>query len=195
MPNVISRQKCLYTSCLNSFGPPVLRCTACKNGLFCSPMSSEQNQASILQPSVSEISILNEDRYMLPHPRIMSQTIELETLVLNLDTGTYYSLENVASLIWQRALLGESYAEIVAAISAIWPEAATIEIGVAQLVRDLLREGLLQVSDGSPRQSANLIDADTSHHSQAYVEPRMTRYTDLQQLLLADPIHELTDAQ
>src|SRR5579884_1819188 len=57
-------------------------------------------------------------RYRLNSPPILHETIDHETIVVNLDVGTYYSLNPAASVIWNALDGGGSIEEIIESLAA-----------------------------------------------------------------------------
>lgn len=100
-----------------------------------------------------------------PAPTVISDTLEGDTIVIDVQTGAYYTLTPSASVLWTQAQ-GEGACEAA-------------DDQAAAVLGALLAEGLL-VGDLDPTG-----EADTSIAFQ--------RYTDMEELLLADPIHEVDD--
>ena len=127
-------------------------------------------------------------------PNIMHEMIENEVVVVNLDSGTYYSFDGVGGRIWEwLGGEGRSLESLIArALTAYQGERDQIAAAVASFVEQLQAEQLLNVvsADGGETegdgQAANL-DAP------AFAEPVLQKYTDMEALLLADPIHEVDE--
>lgn len=111
------------------------------------------------------------------------ELIDGEVVIIQFDTGNYYSLSGPAAQIWQRLASGASVADLLALFPAAPAEAAG---ELAAFVADLSKENLL-------------VPAETSGAAAAlkpvpYARPVLNKYTDMQQLLLADPLHEVEEA-
>jgi hypothetical protein len=135
--------------------------------------------------------------FSIPHPRIISQTLEQETLVINLDVGSYYCLENSASIIWQLALLGLSVQDICIHLKSHWNDVSEdFEKQVGGLLHELVTEGVLTVMNSDEDKIPPTSDQITELFAEAkfdFSPPEFSKFTDLQELLLADPIHELIE--
>jgi coenzyme PQQ synthesis protein D (PqqD) len=127
-------------------------------------------------------------RYRPNSPPILHETIEHETIIVNLDAGIYYSLNPAATTIWQGLDDGASIEQIVRGL-AEQSGTATDEVAqsVRLLIEQLLQEELITTrEDGG--ESAGVVPwpDDVS-----YEPPLLRRYTDMQELLLLDPVHDV----
>ena len=120
---------------------------------------------------------------------VIAESVEGETLIINLNTGVYYSSDKAGDEIWRHLKDGHSIAQVVDALSARHnTDNGAIREEVLAFVTRLNEEGLIVETDGvAPNDAAleNLNDAAE------FVKPELKRYTDFQELLLLDPIHEV----
>ena len=132
--------------------------------------------------------------YQVSGPNVVHETVERETIVIHLEHGTYYSLTEAGACVWDVVLRGGDAADAVAAVTASYEVASeTAAPPVAALLDALVAEGLLVVDDAAP--ALHLPAATTVHATRRpWVTPQLGRFTDMQELLLADPIHEVADA-
>ena len=76
--------------------------------------------------------------------RVVAQQAQGEQVLLALDTGLYYALNEVGSTVWE---LCDGHATLASVVNAICAEfeapAQVVEVDVAELVTELLDEGLL----------------------------------------------------
>ena len=131
-------------------------------------------------------------------PNVMHEIIDGEAVVANLDTGTYYGIEGIGAEIWE--LLGgqgRRLDTLIATIASRHPgDVSRIESSIARFVAELHDEGLIRVvDDGDHRDPApDPCSAPTPGSATTpFVEPTMAKYTDMEDLMLADPIHEVDD--
>lgn len=125
-----------------------------------------------------------QDSRFNPDPeRIISEQFESESVVVNLETGAYYSFRGTAALCWNWLTDGASPAAIANRL-ATGNEAARAE--VSEFVNALLAEGLLAANPEAPVplpvQAVGPV---------AYEAPRFEKFTDMEDLLLLDPIHDV----
>ncbi len=134
------------------------------------------------------------DRYCVNEPSVISEVIDGETIVLNFESGHYYSFNPTASEIWLRVSSGDPVAlasEHVARRFAGDP--ATIRGEVEDFVRRLAEERLIRPAVGdvaaAPPGAAEAPAAESTFSS-----PSFEKFTDMEELLLLDPIHEVSDS-
>jgi hypothetical protein len=124
---------------------------------------------------------------------VVHETVNHETIVVNLDTGSYYDLNEtggyVFGLLQQSARLPE-LAQQTAARYGI--DRATAEAAVDELVAKLVEEQLVVEADGESPQPPPAPPEDAA--PRPYVAPVINKYTDMQELLLLDPVHEVDEA-
>jgi len=131
------------------------------------------------------------ERFRINRPDVIHEILDGELVIVNLRNGAYYSLDPVGTVVWQEVERGSSEAEIVAEMLACFEgDAAVIEEGARSLLAELRREDLVTAAEGAPVADGRLPrDGRT-----AFAPPRLQKYTDMQELLLLDPIHEIDES-
>lgn len=130
--------------------------------------------------------------FELAGPDIIWEAFEDEVVVVNLDSGCYYALDPVGGAIFDMLATGIAIPEIVGAIAARYEgerDAMGTEIAAfTQKLRDaaLLRE---RSNDAPVEYEANDAPAEKS----PFQPPQLRVFTDMQDLLLIDPIHEVDE--
>jgi hypothetical protein len=136
-------------------------------------------------------SIPQPARLRLPSADVVHDVIDDQVVVVRLDTGVYYGLEGVASLAWAWLERGASLEQLHAFLRQRFPE-ADIDGSLTAFVDQLQAEGLLAPDDDVA--GAGTVDAvgalTRAAVPAAFVAPRLEKYTDMQELLLIDPVHE-----
>ncbi|MBI5948603.1 MAG: PqqD family protein [Chloroflexi bacterium] len=122
-------------------------------------------------------------------PHVIGESVDGEALIVNLETGAYYSATGVGDAIWTLLAEGAGVAAIVNAITARYPAAAAGE-SVHAFLAELVEEGLAVGDSGAEPSTA--APAGVSLPA-AFTAPVLQKYTDMQDLLLLDPIHEVDD--
>ncbi len=124
--------------------------------------------------------------------QVISEVVDDEAIIINSLTGAYYSLDPVGSMLWANLVHGARSAESLErlVIDGFDVDEAVARAEVNALVRNLLDEGLLEESDDMPLEVTGAAPATR----RAYTTPALAKYTDMEELLLLDPIHEV-DAQ
>lgn len=128
-------------------------------------------------------------RFAVNQGDVCSEEIDGEVIVINLTTGCYYSLGGSGAAIWPMATAGWNAAEIAAQFAGASPEAAAIETEVAGFLDHLCAENLLIASAGNGR-----VELPGLAPASGFATPAIEKFTDMQELLLVDPIHEVAEA-
>ncbi len=126
------------------------------------------------------------DRYELNTPPIVAELVEGEVIAIDLDRGSYYSLEKETAAVWTALVSGRTGGEILAALASA-AEAERLTGELQGFLDALLAEKLIRPAAISARPSGALgammpWAADTL---------RFERFTDMQDLLVLDPVHEV----
>jgi hypothetical protein len=125
---------------------------------------------------------------------VVHQTIDGEAVIIHLARGYYYSLDAVGADVWATIGRGGDLSALTAALKARHgPSATDVETAVADFVDALRREDLI-VEDASPASTtAPALDTASSDNRAVFEPPVLHKYTDLQDLLLLDPIHQVDE--
>jgi hypothetical protein len=123
--------------------------------------------------------------------RVVHETIDGETILINLQSGNYYSLTGCGSEVWSLLSGGWSDHEVAAELERRY-DADGVAGAIYALVDDLAGEQLLEPhaggnGNGSRPALEGSADAD-------FVPPRLEKFTDMQYFLLVDPVHEVEAA-
>jgi hypothetical protein len=141
----------------------------------------------------------NGDRFIINEQNIVHENIDGETVILNLDTGNYYSVVDVGADIWEYIVKGAPAGEILSLILANYDcSRGDEESAVHSFLGELQQEGLIvalndQVTAGSAVQEVK-IELIPREIKASFKAPALNKYTDMQDLLLLDPIHEVDAA-
>lgn len=144
--------------------------------------------------------IMTSPNFRINSPTIAHESIDGETMVIDFDTGTYHNLQGSAVTVWEQIEAGSSLDDIVAAVARAYRgDPAEIRTGVAEFVDELLRENLI-IADAGPTPSPSAPSgalpqpAAAAADQPAFAAPKLITFTDMQDFLLADPIHEYDEA-
>jgi hypothetical protein len=139
-----------------------------------------------------------ERKYRLNEPLIAVQVIEGEAILISFETGSYYSARGEGAEIVDLLRSPRTVSEISAAMAEEATEGSTDLSGrVVGFLNRLLDEGLAVGSVDDADTSAD----QTSHQVTGYAfdvdradVPHLEKFTDLEDLLLLDPIHDADEA-
>ena len=135
-------------------------------------------------------------RLSINSPEVISDTIDGEVVIVNLDKGYYYSLDGTGAEVWRLIQEGRSVAEIVPDVVRRYAGDPTdIEAAIAQFITGLEQEEILVPSgaaaagadESGSRPGDGPIDRPT------FQAPILRKYVDMQEMLTMDPIHEVDE--
>jgi hypothetical protein len=131
-------------------------------------------------------------------PDVVFELFEDEIILINLGNGNYYSLQGTAAEIWnsiESGLSGEATADLLFRLYRGGRD--EIKIAVDQFLAELVEEDLIEpaesacASRSSKPERARPPEDGTGRPP--FIAPSLQRYTDMQDLLLLDPIHDVND--
>jgi Coenzyme PQQ synthesis protein D (PqqD) len=141
-------------------------------------------------PKIGKIMMRSARVFRINRPKVIDEAFDDEVVVINFDTGSYYSLSKAAADIWGMIGAGATAGEAVDALAQRYTGSRPdIEAGVESLIAELERENLI-VADTAGRAYTK---PATAAEKRAFEAPRLDKYTDMQELILLDPIHEVDE--
>ena len=138
----------------------------------------------------------DNDVFRVNGPQVISENIDGEVVLVNLEKGIYYSTDQVGAYLWDLIEARRSVQEMRDMIGFRY-DADVDQIGTAVggFLSELRQEELIVPT--SPEQERNALDpslaevpADRLH----YRPPALNKYTDMRDLLLLDPIHDVEES-
>lgn len=125
--------------------------------------------------------------YHISQPDVSAEVFDQEVLAINLKTGHYHSFRDAGVPLWSLLTSGHSIESAAAALAAATgaPQ-ETVRADAKAFAETLLSHGLL-VEVETPETSTSL----PLIPSGSYQAPTLEHYSDMQHLLLLDPIHEV----
>lgn len=131
------------------------------------------------------------ETWVIDSPSAVSEVIDGELVVMNLATGNYFSGTGVGATLWscfERALSREAIVEEV--LRQFDVDREQFEDDLEQFAHVLQGHGLIRLGiangSGAVGQPANI-------GIQPYAKPELTLYTDMKDLLMLDPIHDVAE--
>ena len=125
--------------------------------------------------------------YRVNEPQIIHQTVDEETVVVDLGTGSYFSLRGSAQVIWSALERGLDVPGVVREVAGRYDgDRADIAGAVQAFVTELVDDKLIVAANADAPAVASEAQADG-----AAVGP----YDDLQDLILLDPVHEVSEEE
>lgn len=129
------------------------------------------------------------DRLTIATPACVADDFGGEIVALNLETGFYFSLRDLAAAIWRDLAAGHPRETVVAAITAA-DEALGEHAG--RLIDRILTEGLMRPAepDAAAPEGAPTVALFVAEGTTAIA---IDSYDDLRDLVTTDPIHEVDE--
>ena len=139
---------------------------------------------------------MTNQRFRVNTPTVTHETIDGEAVIINLDSGNYYSLVDVGSFIWGLVEKGASASEVQDVVLRTHQGNATdVGRGVQELLAQLQQENLIvPVDDAGELDLSEVVTSSNGHEKPSFNPPLLHKYSDMQELLLLDPIHDVDDA-
>ncbi|WP_309386008.1 PqqD family protein [Cerasicoccus frondis] len=126
--------------------------------------------------------------YRKKGPDIVTESMDGEVVIIDIDTGAYYSLEEAGAYAWNNLIAGASKDAVVNVLKSKFPE-ANVDEQISTLIASLGDAGLLCEAE------APAAEAPLSEDLPASCEKfNLECYTDMKDLLMLDPIHEVEEA-
>jgi hypothetical protein len=126
---------------------------------------------------------------------VIYEAFEDESVIIHFTSGNYFSIDTTGNEIWKLIVSGASSRETTDLLAQKYnAEAGNIEAAVNRFIEELQQENLIvpDVSD-STRTFPGTVDSEISSVKQAFTPPVLNKYSDMQGLLVLDPIHEVDD--
>ncbi|MFC1852050.1 PqqD family protein [candidate division CSSED10-310 bacterium] len=139
---------------------------------------------------------MDQQHYKINAPQIVHEVIDGEAIIINLESGNYYSLQHSGSTIWHLIGQGWSTRRIITELSRLYRGTSEdMEQGITELIEELQQENLIIPCDDHavyPEQRNNEIISDSEKKD--FTKPVLESFSDMQDILLLDPIHEVDDS-
>ncbi len=118
-------------------------------------------------------------------PDVIDETFEGEVTLIDLRSGMFYGLDAPASAIWLQAREGRSPAAVVDALAGSYGTSAEELAATVVAFLDRLCEEQLLVPAETEAPPVTLAEVG------AWADPQMQCFSDMQELLLLDPVHDI----
>ncbi len=127
-------------------------------------------------------------------PHVISEVIDGEAIIVNLETGAYFSLQGTAGFIWklieQEVPIDNIKRHLVVQYDG---DEAMIESSLFQVIGELEQEQLISLEPVTNDVSPPAFSVQSPDKPQPYEKPVLVKYTDMAELLLLDPIHDVDE--
>lgn len=126
--------------------------------------------------------------YRISEPQVVHDSVDGEILAIDFTSGSYYSLRGSAAAIWDAVAEASDLEEIVARVAEQYHD-DDLAGGVQRLLDLLVGEGLL---DREGRVDGPI--PVTGAGGEPLGVPGVEKYTDMEEIILLDPVHDVSEA-
>ena len=135
-----------------------------------------------------------ERTFRICAPFVVSEVIDGEAVIMDLRSGNYFSATGVGASIWQDIEAGRSYREILQSLTAQYEVVShsltdAVDCFLVDLIVNNLVEDLSIAEAGCRDGAPNGLGVASA--KRAFDPNVLAAHTDLQDLLLLDPIHDV----
>lgn len=137
----------------------------------------------------------SEIQYIPNTSRITYEIIEGEVIIVDFDTGVYYSINALGSIIFNWIALGAKLGDILSAIKQHY-DSKDVDETVKKFIDTLLQDNIIVRNESvtNDNKVLNLVSSlNGMSNATSFQPPVLEKYTDMQELLLLDPIHEVDE--
>ena len=126
--------------------------------------------------------------YQLRDTGITFDIFDGEVIALNLQEGKYYNMEGTAAFIWTSIARGVAAPIVLEQLTSLVPnESEKISTELLAFLTQLEQEGLI-VATAEPLTAVETLSAPA-----AYSTPLLAVFTDMQEVIQLDPVHDVSD--
>jgi hypothetical protein len=130
--------------------------------------------------------------YEAAGPDVLWEVFEDEVVVINLDNGCYYALDATGGFIFDLLVNGVPTGAVVDRVHEAYEGArGVVDSEVRRFADRLLDAGLLRARNGDPGSVDTGVEPPATKAT--FQPPQMRAYTDMQDLLMIDPIHDVDE--
>jgi hypothetical protein len=138
--------------------------------------------------------------FRINSPHVVAETLDGEATIVDLESGTYHALNESGSFIWDSLVVGTQAEDVASAFASAYAleqdEATRV---VDDLIRRLADQKLVvpvaeSAQNGNGSAAAQTAPPNGEGTPRTYLAPKLSTYTDMQELLLLDPIHEVDES-
>lgn len=132
---------------------------------------------------------------MIDKSRFVFEQFDREMVLINLEDGLYYNVSDTGTEILHLLEEGLSVAEILDVLSAHYSNTEELPALVEGFVAELKEQGILirPLQRASVNRLSGVLAVEPNGTIRCFAPPVLNRYDDMQEILLIDPIHQVSD--
>jgi hypothetical protein len=131
---------------------------------------------------------------------VVAETLDGEATIVDLENGTYHALNESGSVIWDELTRGAEPGAVTETLASTYGLAdGEASRSVEELIAKLAGQNLIVPAGADSGNGASAAPVPATLNGGAetarpYAPPELNTYTDMQELLLLDPIHEVDES-
>jgi Coenzyme PQQ synthesis protein D (PqqD) len=129
--------------------------------------------------------------YKIDSKNVSWERVENEVIAIQLETGRYYNLLNTSADIWSLLAEGATIESLSRTFSRLFPGNDSVFVEIESFIQECTKAKLLLVEEEF---KTELVDESILTSLQTWVTPQLIEYSDLQDLILVDPIHDVEES-
>lgn len=127
--------------------------------------------------------------YALNEEKMFADVTDGIAIIINSETGIYYGMNGLGTAVYENLVNGASVEKIAAALKSIDGAPADVESKLNDYIKSMLDNELIVEASESDAE----VSIDSAVAKEDNFEMEVKEYNDAQELLLADPIHEVKE--
>jgi hypothetical protein len=127
-------------------------------------------------------------------PQVIHEVIDGETMLVRLDSGNYYNMNATGGQIWFLIEQGASEDQIVSGLTSLYGLDKNMAGEIGTFIRQLIAEELISPNGHCTEAEAAFNSESFQRLTDLFETPLINKYSDMQELLILDPIHDVSDA-
>lgn len=133
---------------------------------------------------------MTDSIYEINQTDVAHEIIDGEAILINMTTGSYYSLDGSGAVVWEILQAGAASTETVLRELALrfQGEMTAMNTATLRILAEMQADGLVKTA----AQEAIRPTAVAARELSPFEAPILHKYTDLEALLLLDPIHDVS---
>lgn len=161
-------------------------------------MADVNEMAGGRQPDAAEAQAAGGDprSWRIRHDSVMSEVLDGEAVIVDLQSGRYHAAVDVAATVWTAVGRGVSFDEIVIEVRRRHLDApADAADQVRAFLAELVDQGLVapvEAGTDGVADALDVTDVEAPVATTPWRPPALESHDDLEDLLLLDPVHDVT---
>ena len=127
--------------------------------------------------------------YALNEEKMFADITDGIAIIINSDTGVYYGMNPLGTAVFEKLIQGADSKNILSALKSLANAPEDVDAKLEKFIADLSVKGLIKPAEGSSSEVSFNTDISTENN----FEMTLNEYSDAQELLMADPIHEIKE--